>query len=200
MNDAYATFNSDLAKLRKDAKGEDARDVIAEAATDLKQIRQDAVKAIHESGTCDKDGDEDADEDEDSDDDADSDDSDDEDGASQAGKNGKGSENWLTKFVTRLFGGPVTVTVVTTSQSPSPSATASPSASPVASGEDPQSIADNAVAAMQLVFDTAKADLEALGASEASSSQGGEKSNKGKSGDRGRAPDRGGDDDEEDDD
>lgn len=156
VNEAYARLHSDLQKVRKDARGEEARAILDEASDELKTIRKDAVAAIHDSAKCEKDDDEVKD---------------DEDRADSA----RGDQNWLVKLVSRLFGGDnVTVTVVTASASPSasaspaPSATAAPSASPAPStspapsGSDPQTIADNAVVAMQLVFNTAMAKLEGL--------------------------------------
>ena len=134
--------------LRELNKGDAAKNTIENADKLLKLLRQNAVKAIHAATTCfkhdeDKAGKKDDDQDEnDNDEDNDS------------------SEHQ----------GTVVVVVVTTSPSPTP--TASPSPTPSASGTatpgtgtDPKTIADQAVAAMKLVFDTAKAQLPVQSAS-----------------------------------
>jgi hypothetical protein len=144
-------------RFRELNKSDTARKTIENADKLLKQLRQSATKAIHAATTCfkhdeDKAGKKDDDEDEnDNDNDEDND----------------SSEHH----------GTVVVVVVTTSPTPSPSATASPTASPSptssasgnatlgTTGTDAKTIADQAVAAMKLVFDTAKAQLPVTTAS-----------------------------------
>jgi hypothetical protein len=139
VNRAFAQFHTDLMHLRESAKVDAARKTLADADKQLKQIRENAVKAIHASTSCFKRDDDDKidnDKDEDKDEDA--------------------NEATVTP---------------TASPSPSPSPSASPSPTPSASptatatagttSTDPKTIADNAVAAMKLVFDTANAGLPA---------------------------------------
>jgi hypothetical protein len=146
VNSAFSGFHTDLMHLRSDAKS--AKDTIENADKLLKSIRQNAVKAIHATSTCasgkdDEDNDHEQDEDENEDDD--------DQGSSRSGS-----------FVAVLFSnlqslfGSHTVTVRT-----SATATPAPSGTTV-TGSDPKTIAENAVAAMQVVFDDAKAALDAL--------------------------------------
>jgi hypothetical protein len=136
----------------KDNKKSDAKDIVENADKLLKELRQNAVKAIHATKTCAgaKDDDEnDQDEDEDNDD----------------HKSSKREGNFIVVLFTNLqsFFGTRTVTVNTTTASASPGTSASPNPSATnGTSNDPQTIADNAVAAMQLVFDEAKAQLDAL--------------------------------------
>ncbi|OLC54808.1 MAG: hypothetical protein AUH85_10780 [Chloroflexi bacterium 13_1_40CM_4_68_4] len=145
VDKAFSQYHGDLMHFRELNKADTARKTIENADKLLKQLRQGAAKAIHAATTCfkkdeDKAGKKDDDEDE-NDEDNDS------------------SEHHGTSVV---------VVVVTTSATPSPTPTASPSPTPSASaaaaapsltGTDPKTIADQAVAAMKLVFDTAKAQL-----------------------------------------
>jgi hypothetical protein len=142
VNTAFSKFQTALEHRKSSARTDTARVVIENATTMLKEIRQNAVKAIHDTNTCaDKDDEDQNEQDEDNDD--------------NDGNKGSHSErNFLVLLLTNLFGGGTTTTVTTTA-SASPTATASP----VVTGSDPQTIADNAVAAMQVVFDTAIAQL-----------------------------------------
>jgi hypothetical protein len=157
---AFSQFHTDLEHLRKDNKGDAAQKVIEDADKQLKQIRQNAVTAIHATSTCPKGKDDDEDEN-------DQNDNDKEDGQKSTGR---AEGNFLVVFFNKLFGQNPTVTVVTTSASPSPSPTPTATTSPVptptptattGTSNDPKTIADNAVAAMKLVFDTAKSSLPA---------------------------------------
>lgn len=130
----FAQYHTDLMHLRSGATGDAARKTIENADKLLKQIRQNAVKAIHASTSCFK---------RDDDDKMDKHDGDDEDkNDEQEGEH----EDEAT---------------VTTTASPSPTPSPTPTATTGTTSSDPQTIADNAVAAMKLVFDTAKAALPA---------------------------------------
>src|SRR4051812_6350785 len=169
VNTAFSHFHTDLMHLRTDKKGDAAKNLVDNADTLLGDIRQNAVKAIHATNACAKNDDEEkADKDNDDEDkDEDENDSDDH----KSARTGEGN------FVVVLFSnlqnlfGTHTVSVNTTTASASPSATTSPSAAPSTSASpsattgttgDPKTIADNAVAAMKLVFDNAKTQLDAL--------------------------------------
>ena len=161
VNTAFNGFHSDLEHSRKDAKTETLRNTLESADHLMGQIRESAVKFIHATNTCAKNDDEDKDNEQDEDKDEDS---------------GKHSQtNFVLAFFQKLLGKSTTVTVVTASSTPSasPSPTATPTATPSATtttttspasgvtftGTDPKAIADQAVAAMKLVFDNAKAQL-----------------------------------------
>jgi len=147
VNSAFSALHTNLTHMRTDAKT--AKAIVENADKLMKDIRQSAVKAIHATSTCasGKHDDED-DEDEDHDDD-----------------NDKHSSRG--NFIVVLFSnlqslfGDRTVTVNTTTASASPSASASTSPNTTFSG-DPKQIADQAIAAMQLVFDEASAQLSEL--------------------------------------
>lgn len=114
---AFSQFRSDLSHRRENLRSDTARATIEKADKLLKQIRQDAVQAIHATVTC-TDDDEDEDEDEQDED---------RDEHKDADKT------------------PAASPVVTTTPT----------------GTDPQAIADQAVAAMKVVFDDAVAQLPA---------------------------------------
>jgi hypothetical protein len=142
VDKAFSQYHSDLMHLRELNKGDAAKTTVENADKLLKQLRQGAVKAIHAATSCFKHDEDKAGKH----DDEDENDNEDEDNDS--------SEH----------NGTVVVVVVTTSPSPSP--TTSPTASPTTlTGTDPKTIADQAVAAMKLVFDTAKAQLPVQSAS-----------------------------------
>ena len=148
VDTAFSHFNGDLMHMRADARS--AKDTVEKAGKLLKGIRQNAVKAIHATNTCASgkdDEDKDNEQDEDNDDDSDA-----------------HSSSHEGNFVVVLFSnlqslfGNHTVTVNTTT------ASAAPSSSPntTVTGSDPKTIADNAVAAMQVVFDDAKLALSKI--------------------------------------
>lgn len=158
VNSAFSRFHTDLEHQRGDDRNAAARTIVGTADQLLGQIRESAVKAIHATNTCAKNDDEDKDNEQDEDKNEDS---------------GKHSQsNFILAFFQKLFGKDTTVTIVTPSASPTaslaptvaPSATpsASPSSGVSFSGTDPKAIADQAVAAMTLVFNDAKAKLAAL--------------------------------------
>ena len=129
--------------LRTDNKGDAGKSIVADADKLLKEIRQGAVKAIHAASKCTKDDDEDATE-------QDNDENDDEDKDEDSSKKSSKNEgNLLVVFFNNLFGNNRTQTVTTNTTTTTTTATG-----------DAKTIADNAVAAMKLVFDTAKSDLE----------------------------------------
>lgn len=127
---AFEQYKGALEHLR-DRDDKRVRDTVAAADTLLKQIRQAAVKAIHDANTCAKRHEDDEDGDED-----------DDDGGHHAAS-------------------------PSPSASPTPTPTATPAATPTASpasgglsfSGDPKTIADQAIDAMKLVFDTAKAAI-----------------------------------------
>jgi hypothetical protein len=129
VDGAYSQYHTDLAKLRKDAK-DSARTILDSADKLLMEIRQNAVKAIHATVTCDDD--KDVEEQEGDNNDTDTDD--------EQGDNDGNHEHENDKTSSPTT--PAT-TVVTT-----------------ATG-DVKTIAANAVAAMKLAFDTAKAQVPA---------------------------------------
>jgi hypothetical protein len=149
VDSAFSHFHADLTKMRTDNKS--AKSIVENADKQLKDLRQNAVKAIHATNTCASGKD---DEDKDNEDENDDDDN-------KTSQNG----NFIVVLFSNLqsfFGGhhkDQTKSTTLTTLTVSPNASTSPS--PVASG-DPKTIADNAVAAMQLVFDDAKAQLAAL--------------------------------------
>jgi len=154
VNTAFNGFHTDLEHLNKDGRTDAARKTLETANHQLEAIRNSAVKAIHATNTCAKNDDEDKDNENDEDKDEDS---------------GKHSQtNFILAFFQKFLGKDATVTIVTASASPTaspaptvaPSPTASASTSTVAfTGTDPKAIADQAVAAMKLIFDNAKAQL-----------------------------------------
>jgi hypothetical protein len=155
VDTAYSRFHTDLMRI-KDNKSSDAKDIVENADKLLKSLRQNAVKAIHATKTC-----------------AGAKDDDDEDDQDEDEDHERGSSKREGNFIVVLFSnlqslfGTHTVTVNTTTASASPGASTSPnpSASPSATNgasRDPMTIAENAVAAMQLVFDEAKAQLDDL--------------------------------------
>src|ERR1043165_1600131 len=138
--------------MRKDVKTDATRKTLETADHQLQAVRDSAVKAIRATNTCAKNDDEDKDNDEDKDEDS-----------------GKHSQtNFILAFFQKFLGKDATVTIVTASASPtaSPAPTVAPSPTPSAStstvaftGTDPKAIADQAVAAMKLIFDNAKTQL-----------------------------------------
>ena len=138
----------------KDNKNSDAKGIVENADKLLKDLRQNAVKAIHDTKTC-----------------AGADDDDDEDGGRKSSKREGNFIVVLFSNLQSLFGTQtVTVNTTTASASPSTSASPNPSASPSATNgtsNEAMTIAEDAVAAMQLVFDEAKAQLDDLPAATA---------------------------------
>jgi hypothetical protein len=124
VNSAYSQYHTDLVRMR-DNKNASAKDIVENAEKLLKGLRQNAVKAIHDTKTCAG---------------AKDDDDDDE-------ENAEG--NFLVVLLSNLQSlfGANTVTVDTTT---------------VGTSSDPKTIAEDAVAAMQIVFDEAKAQLDEL--------------------------------------
>ena len=147
VNSGFSHFHTDLMHMRADAKT--AKSIVENADMLLKDLRQSAVKAIHATSTCAsaKDDDEDNDKNEDEDED---------DSDNHASHEGN--------FVVVLFSnlqslfGDRTVTVNTTTASAAPSTTPNTTFT-----GDAKQIADQAVAAMQLVFDDAMSQLAELG-------------------------------------
>ena len=131
VDQAFAKFHTDLMRLRELNKTDAARKTVEDADKQLKQLRQNAVKAIHAATACFRRDDDRADKDQDEDKDEDNDEQENDHAAS------------------------VTVTV-SASPTPSPAVSPTPSAPPAT---DPKTIATQAVAAMKLVFDTAVAQL-----------------------------------------
>lgn len=192
VNNAYAKLHSELMKLRKDTDKEAREEIIEEADEDLKDLRQTGVKAIHELDKCKNDDDDEDDEDQDE------------------------QSSGLLGLLLRLFGNNATTTVVTTTATPTPTGSPAPTASPsntltapLVTGSTPAEIAESTVAAMQAVFDAAKAELEELAddsTTQERANRGSEKSNKDKDGHgkgkqgQGNNSDRDDDDEDEDDD
>lgn len=147
VDTAFSQFHTSLSKLHESTKDAN-RATLSTADNMLKQIRQDAVKAIHATRTCAGASNEDKDNDENDQD---------EDSSNESGKHSS-QQNFLLLFFSNLLGRNTT----TTTASPTPTATPSGSTSTTVtfSGTDPKAIADEAVAAMKLVFDNATAQLE----------------------------------------
>jgi hypothetical protein len=152
VNSAFSKFHTDLEHMRKDSDKDSGKTTIENADKELQQIRQDAVKAIHATNTCASKGDEDKAE---NDQDEDKNDNDNEEQGSQ--------HNGLLAFLQGLFGSRLNTT--TTSASPTPAPTSSATTNTTFTGTDPQAIADQAVAAMKVVFDDAVLQLGAPTAS-----------------------------------
>ena len=149
VNAAFSQFHNDLMHLRTDNKGDAGKAIVSHADTDLKVLRQNAVKDIHATSTCARKATDDENENEDNDEDND-----------HEGNDHKSSSregNFVVVLLSNLqsFFGSHNVTVNTTTASASPSTT-------TVTGSDPKTIADEAVAAMQAVFDDAKSQLDAL--------------------------------------
>lgn len=164
---AFSMYHTDLMHLRQNARTESAKTLLEKTDKTLKTLRENAVKAIHATVTCKK-----HDDDEDKDEDTDEHEDNDEHEATAAPKT---DTDVLKAFLERLFGGRLVVTTTasptptatstasaTPTATPAPSASASPtpapSGSPAATG-DAKTLADQAIAAMKLAFDNAKAAL-----------------------------------------
>ncbi|HKW78630.1 MAG TPA: hypothetical protein VJQ09_05970 [Candidatus Limnocylindria bacterium] len=144
---AFNGFHTDLEHLRTNSDA--ARKIVEDADKQLKTLRQNAVKAIHATNTCANKDDEDKDNDEDND-------------ADNDGKNSASFLDALLARLNRLFGqGNVTLIQASPTPIPSPTPSAPPSGT-IPPTVDPTTIAKNAIAAMQLVFDDAKSKLAAL--------------------------------------
>jgi hypothetical protein len=154
VNSAFSKFHTDLEHMRKDSDKDSGKATIENADRQLQQIRQDAVKAIHATNTCASKGD---DEDK-AENDQDEDKNDDNDSEEQGS-----THNGLLAFLQGLFGSRLNTT--TTSASPSPAPTSSATTNTTFTGTDPQAIADQAVAAMTVVFNDAVQQLAAPTAS-----------------------------------
>lgn len=160
VNTAFSQYHGDLMHLRTDKKGDAAKTIVENTDKLLKELRQNAVKAIHATSKCAEKATDDEDANEQDNDENDNDENDDQDNDSH-----KSSKKAEGNFVVVLFSnlqslfGSHTVTVNTTT------ASASPSTGTAVTGGDPKSIADEAVAAMKLAFDDAKTRLEALATS-----------------------------------
>ena len=169
VDTAFTMYHTDLMHLRTDGnKGDAGKSIIATADKQLKQIRQDAVKAIHAAASCKTDTKESDDEDKTEQDDNDKtekdieDQNDDNDPTSTARSTGTDS-NLLVVFFNNLFGKHGTTTPTTTTPTTTTTTTVT---------GDAQTLADNAVAAMKLVFNTAKSDLDKLTTTNATPKQG----------------------------
>ena len=136
VNSAFSGFHTDLMHLRADAKA--AKAIVEQADKDLKEIRQSAVKAIHATNTCASGKDDD-------DKDQDEDNNDDHDRSSH-------ESNFVVVLISNIqsFFGNHTQTVNNTTTT-----------NTTFTG-GPKDIADQAVAAMQQVFDDANAQLSEL--------------------------------------
>lgn len=143
VNRAYAQDHSGLERLRERARTDALRTDLANADKLLKQLRDSANQKIHSLFTCAKSEDQDK-EDEDKD-------NDEEHATSSANPSAS----------------PVTTSSPTPSPTPTSTATATtaPSSSPLVTGNDFKTVADNAVAAMKLVFDTVSAEFPTATAS-----------------------------------
>ena len=149
VNTAFSQYHTDLEHLRQTSRTESARDVIAAADEQLRTLRQNAVKAIHDASQC---GDKDTENEQDQDNGGDH-------------KGAMQQANFIFAFFDRLFGEHTNVTVLTASASPTATATATSTATATtttAPSGDLQQIADDAVAAMKLAYDDAVAAVEAL--------------------------------------
>lgn len=132
VNRAFSQYHTGIEHLRDRARTNALRTDLSNADNLLKQLRQSAVQQIHATSTCAKTEDQDTEDRDTEDEDSD------EHGASPS---------------------PLASPTAAPSATPTPSASASPSSSPLVSGSDPKTIADNAVAAMKLVFDTVSAEF-----------------------------------------
>ena len=135
VDDAYSQYHTDLAALRKDAKSDAAKALLETTDKTLKGIRQNAVKAIHATVACAKAGDETEMDGDTSNDQTDANDADDDQQGDNEGDHQNGKDDNT----------PATTTPTT------------PAVMPVTG--DPKTIADNAVAAMKVAFDTATSQL-----------------------------------------
>lgn len=144
VDTAFVGFHTDLMHLRPAQATDAQRKTVENADKLLKQIRESAVKAIHASTSCFKRDDDDKmdkheDQDENDNDDADKNDE----------QKGEHEDKPRT---TPPAGTDTFRPVLTVTPTPTP-------ATVIGTSTDPKTIADNAVAAMKLVFDTAKAGL-----------------------------------------
>ncbi len=146
VNAAFVGFHTDLMHLRPANATNAQRKTIEDADKLLKQIRQSAVKAIHASTSCFKRDDDKMEQGDHEDVDVDDND----------GDNNEQKDEHEDKPRTTPPVGTDTFTPVLTVPTPTPKATPS-----LVTGTDPKTIADNAVLAMKLVFDTATAGLPA---------------------------------------
>ena len=163
VNSAYSQYHSSLNKLHESTKTDTARTTFATADTLLKGIRQDAVKKIHDTKTCASTADADkADADKDNEDeDKDNDEDKDEHDNKQSSQ-----QNFLVVFLSNLLGRNTTTTTVTATPTATPATTPNGAPSTVTlTGSDPKAIADQAVAAMKVVFDDASKQLASATAS-----------------------------------
>ena len=140
VNAAFSQFHTDLMHLRTDNKGAAGKAIVENADKLLKELRQNAVKAIHATSKCAEKATDDENENEQDENDDDQGDHD------KSPKKAEG--NFIVVLVSNLQSlfGSRTVTATTTN----------------VTGGDPKSIADDAVAAMKLAFDNAKTQLDAL--------------------------------------
>ena len=157
VNSAFSQYHTDLAHSRKDAKGDSARSIIENADKALKEIRQNAVKAIHATVKC---GDEKDDEDANTQDKTENDDEDQNDDNDDSKKSPEKSSagNFVVVLFNNLFGKHNTTGTTTTNTT----LNTMPTTTVTTLGDDVKKIADDAVAAMKVVFDTAKSDLGKL--------------------------------------
>lgn len=149
VDTAFTMYHTDLVHLRTDNKGDAGKSIIEKADKQLKQIRHDAVKAIHAAASCKTDTKDDEDKTEQDDEDKtekDIEDQDDDNDPTSTARSTGTDSNLLVVFFNNLFGKHGTTTPTTTTTT-------------TVTG-DAQTLADNAVAAMKLVFDTAKSDLD----------------------------------------
>ncbi len=150
VDTAFSTYHTDLMHLRTENKGDAGKTLLANADKLLKQIRQEAVKAIHASSTCKTDTKDDEDEEQDSDTDTEE--------ADKANNNVDKKDESDTEDESDDDDDKA---ATSTTMTLAPTATPAPSTTVVTTG-DAKTIADNAVAAMKLVFDSAKSDFAKL--------------------------------------
>jgi hypothetical protein len=146
VDTAFVGFHTDLMHLRQPNSTDAAKKTIENADKLLKQIRESAVKAIHASTSCFK-----RDDDDKMDNHQDENDNEDGDKNDEHEDQPKGTPR-PTPTATRPAGTDTFTPVLTVTPTPTPTPV-------IGTSTDPKTIADNAVAAMKLVFDTAKAGL-----------------------------------------
>lgn len=145
VNGAYDKYHSSLERSREKARTSTLRTDLVNADNLLKQIRTQADQKIHSLFTCAKG--EDQDQEHAKSQDQDSKDNDEEDNDEKSASSS-----------------PAVTTTATPTPTPTPTATSTattaPSSAPLVTGNDAKSVADSAVAAMKLVFDTVSAELQ----------------------------------------
>ena len=135
VNGAYAQYHSALERGREKARTSALRTDLVNADNLLKQIRTQADQKIHSLFTCAGGRDE---------------------STSNEDQN-KSNEDEDTDEESASGSPTATATTVPTA---TPTASTAPSSAPLVTGNDAKSVADDAVAAMKLVFDTVSAELQ----------------------------------------